>query len=235
MILLDQTRFKVLSIAAALAFAWSCDGAEPWQEALKKMPLREPATELTRTNCVELLLGAFQPDPLVKAFIFMPGATDEFHFFRRAHAVVTNHSPTLLDAVTALTNQTLIRATWRPPFLLLHTDEDPTEPLYRIEDIRTHEQIQHRKFLRHALFIDSDWDFLHPRLSWHVNARMLPAKISHHSWHFYRHSFAAWNLTAWEALEAVSLAGKTTFTVGKRRVVFEGDVRVGQNFDAAGQ
>jgi hypothetical protein len=225
--LFHSTPTAALALFTAFLFALPGLASEPWQAALAKMPLREPASELNRTNCVSLMLRAFQPDPLVKALIFMPGATDEFHFFKRAHPVLTNTSPTLLDAVIALTNQTLIRAAWRPPFLLLHTDEDPTEPLFRIEDARTHDRIQKRKFLRHALYIDRDWDFLHPFLSWHVNVRMIPSKMSHESWHFYRHSFAAWHLTAWETLEAVSLAGKTTFVVEKRQVVFDGDTRVG--------
>jgi len=42
---------------------------------------------------------------------------------------------------------------------------------------------------------------------------------------------AGWNLNGWEALEAVSLAGKTKYTVRRSKVfrrpyiVFDGDVR----------
>jgi len=52
----------------------------------------------------------------------MPGATDEFYFSGARHATLTNSNPSLLDAVTALTNQTYIHATFQPP--LLHTTED---------------------------------------------------------------------------------------------------------------
>ena len=100
---------------------------EPWQQALSRMPLGVPQggmIELKRTNCVPLMLDAFQPNGVVKALIFMPGATDELYFFRRAHATLTNANPSLLDAVTALTNQTHIQATFQPPLLLLHTTED---------------------------------------------------------------------------------------------------------------
>ena len=100
---------------------------EPWQDALARMPLGVPQSgviELNRTNCVPLMLDAFQSNGVVKALIFMPGATDELCFFRRAHATLTNANPTLLDAVTALTNQTFIQATFQPPLLLLHTTED---------------------------------------------------------------------------------------------------------------
>ena len=73
------------------------------------------------------MLDAFQSNAVVKALIFMPGATDELYFFRRAHAKLTNANPSLLDAIVALTNQTYIQATFQPPLLLLHTTEDPLD------------------------------------------------------------------------------------------------------------
>ncbi len=45
------------------------------------MPLGTNVTELNRTNCVGIMLRAFQSNNVVKALIFMPGATDEFYFF----------------------------------------------------------------------------------------------------------------------------------------------------------
>ena len=89
----------------------------------------------------------------------MPGATDEFYFFRRARARLTNEAPTLLDAVVALTNQTYVRATLNPPFLLLHTAEDPLEPIAVVEDPRTAERVKGRKFEKHALFEDKALGF----------------------------------------------------------------------------
>ena len=190
------------------------------------MPLAPPVAALTRTNCVDVMLRAFQSNATVKALIFMPGATDEFYMFNRARATLTNSAPTLLDAVTALTNQTLIRVTFLPPFLLLHSDEDPLEPLFKITDEVTAEKLRQRKFLPRALCNDRDWDFLMPVLEKQLKMDFRPWPHRRDSWHFYRHSFAAWNLTGWEALQAVSLAGKETFTVEKKRVVFAGDVRV---------
>src|ERR1043165_7155168 len=99
--------FFLLLIATRFAFA----AEETWQSALDRMPLNTAVTELNRTNCVEVLLNALQPDATVKALIFMPGATDEFYMFNRAKAALTNAAPSLLDAVNALTNQTYIRAT----------------------------------------------------------------------------------------------------------------------------
>src|SRR6266496_3675139 len=69
-----------------------------WESALDQMPLGAGITELSRTNCVDLMLKAFQSNAVVKALIFMPGATDEFYMFKRARAQLTNASPTLLDA-----------------------------------------------------------------------------------------------------------------------------------------
>jgi hypothetical protein len=197
-----------------------------WQTPLGQMPLAAGVTELVRTNCVDAMLRAFQSNDVVKALVFMPGATDEFYMFHRAHAVLTNDAPTLLDAVNALTRQTNIRVTFDPPLLLLHTDEDPIDPLYTIQDQATADKIRARRFMAHALFNDIDWDHLMPVLEKRLKCDFRPWPRHRDSWHFYRHSFAAWNLDGWEALEAVSLAGKEKFTVKKHRVVFEGDVRV---------
>ncbi|HWD19167.1 MAG TPA: hypothetical protein VHB20_07795 [Verrucomicrobiae bacterium] len=196
-----------------------------WQEAFAKMPLPENVAELDRSNCVRLMLHAFQRNAAVKALIFMPGATDEFYFFRRAHARLTNASPTLLDAVIALTNQTYIRVAERPPFLLLHGVEDPLEPLVIIQDQKTADRIKRKKFDRAALFDDLDWDHMEPLLAFAADTRMRPPPDSPLSHHFFRNSFAEFDLTAWEAMEASAMAGKTKFTVQRRHVLFEGDDR----------
>jgi hypothetical protein len=197
-----------------------------WQETLAKMPLTEKVSELNRHNCVKVMLNSFQRNPAVKALIFMPGATDEFYFFRRAKARLTNSAPTLLDAVAALTNQTYIRATLRPPLLLLHTAEDSLDPIIVIQDQHTADRLQKKHFEKHGVFNDRDWDFMQPILSFDLDTKMLPGLNSHESHHFFRHSFAEFGLNGWDALRAVALAGKTVFTVQKKRVVFTGDTRV---------
>jgi hypothetical protein len=189
------------------------------------MPLGTNIMELNRTNCVGILLRAFQSNDVVKALIVMPGATDEFYFFRRARAALTNSPASLLDAVSALTNQTLIRATFRPPFLLLHTGEDILEPAFRIEHPATADKLRQARFVAHGVYNDRDWDYLRTVLKTSLRTDMRPLAYSHDSWHFYRHSFAAWNLSGWEALEAAALAGQTSFTVRSKRVVFELDTR----------
>lgn len=199
--------------------------SESWQEALAKMPLRTSVTQLTKTNAVEVMLEAFQENDAAKALILMPGATDEFYFFNRGNARLTNSSPSLLDAITALTNQTLIHVTFRAPFILLHSVEDPLEPLFKIEDEKTFQRIRKKKFRPFILYNDRDWDFILPTLTFHLDTKILPGQYSHESHHFYRHSFAAYNLNGFEILEALAFAGKTQFTIEKKKVLFEGDKR----------
>jgi hypothetical protein len=216
-------RALILLLVCLLPAAAGAD--EAWQVALAGMPLGTPVAELNRTNCVSVMLPALQSNNLVKGLVFLPGATDEFYLFHRARAVLTNVRPSLLDAVMALTNQTRIRATFRPPLLLLHTDEDPVEPLFEIKHPETAARLRQAKFVPHALYDDRDWDSLLPVLKKSLGVEFTPKLHSRNSYHFYRHSFAAWNLNGWEALEAIALAGKSSFTVDRKRAVFEGDQR----------
>ncbi len=150
----------------------------------------------------------------------MPGATDEFYFFRRAAAALTNSAPTLLDAVFALTNQTYIRATCRRLSCSCTPPRTRWTLIAVIEDQRTADRIKRKHFEKHGVFNDRDWDYhpahpgLRPRYP-HPSRRR-----SHDSYHFFRHSFAEFDLNGWDALRAVALAGKTRFTVKKKWVVF---------------
>jgi hypothetical protein len=198
---------------------------DSWQSALARMPLDTNVTELTATNYAKVMLGAFQSNGAVKALVFLPGAIDEFYWNRQTKAKLTNDWPSLLDAVNALTNQTRIRALFRPPMLLLRTDSDPLEPQGVIKDASTARRIMQQRFVAHALYNDRDWDTLRPTMRKTCRVDFWPGMYSSYSFHFYRHSFAAWNLTGWEALEAVSLAGKTAFTVEEDRVIFQEDHR----------
>src|SRR5258708_27461350 len=73
---------------------------------------------------------------------------------------------------------------------------------------------------------DRDWKYVQPILKKALKMDIRPWRDSYDTWHFYRNSFAAWNLTGWEALETVALGGKTSFTVARSRILFEGDDRV---------
>jgi hypothetical protein len=220
----SDMNYRVL--LALLLVPWQLMAQTTWQEELGKMPLAKPVTELNRTNVVPVMLAAFKRNSAVKALIFMPGATDEFYFFRRAHAKLTNASPTLLDAVNALTNQTYIRATVRAPFLLLHTAEDPLEPTEIIDDQKTADSIKGHKYDKAAIYDDKDWDYIRHLLGLYLKTNLTPKAFSHDSNHFFRNSFAEFDLTGWEALEAVAMASKTKFTVKKNQVLFDLDERV---------
>jgi hypothetical protein len=200
-------------------------GAPSWQEELAKMPLTAKPAELDGRNCAPVLFNSFQRGASVQAIILMPGATDELYFFRRVHARLTNDAPTLLDAISALTNQSFIQATFRPPLLLLHTVEDPLEPDIVVKDERTADRIRKKHFEKRAIFYDKDWDFVEPILAFDLDTRLSPGLRSHDSHHFFRHSLVEFGLNGWDALEAIALAGKTKVTIERKRIVFKGDTR----------
>ena len=186
---------------------------ETWQSALSRMPLGANAAELNRTNCVSLMLNSFQSNAAVKALIFMPGATDELYFFRRAHAKLTNVHPSLLDAVVALTDQTYIRATFRPPLLLLHTSEDPLDAIAIVKNKSTAAKLHRNVIPDRVVFDDASWDEVRAALSKKLSVGLRPFSNAPDSWHFYRHNLAVCGVTEWEMLETIAMADKTKFTV----------------------
>jgi hypothetical protein len=198
------------------------------------MPLGEPVAELNSSNAVQVMLTSFRSNDVVKGLVFMPGATDEFYFFHRARAQLTNRPASLLDAVEALRAQTRIQPAFHAPLLLLHANEDQLQPVVQAESLSLLEKVRSARFVIHGVYIDRDWDYMQPILRKSLKVEVLPARYSSDSWHFYRHSFAAWNLNGWEALEAMVLAGKTRCSIQKqgglslRRtlVAFEQDRRV---------
>src|SRR5581483_2691992 len=197
-----------------------CRAADDWRAVLAGMPLREPVTELNTSNYARLLLGAFESNDTVKALIIMPGAVDTFFWHRETTATLTNASPTLLDAVVALTNQTRIHATFEPPFLLLRFDWDPQQPLCEILDGTPIAKLQRKTFAGHVLCNDQDWDSMLPTLKKGTGLAIAPKKHSRYSYHFYRSTFAAWNLNSWEAVEAMALSTRTIVSVGRRTLSF---------------
>lgn len=201
--------------------------AGSWAEALSRMPLPGNVVHLNRTNCVEVMLPAFQSNATVKALIFLPGATDELYFFRRAEAALRTPTPSLLDAVVALTNQTHIRANFRAPFVLLHSGEDVLELQTTIQSEPAVEKLRRGKSLPHLMFNDRDWDAVRKTVKGHIKPVLWPGPYANDSRHFYRHTFAAWNLSPWETLEAIAFAAKARITVRRGSVVFTPDERFG--------
>ncbi len=201
---------------------------ESWTNVLGRMPLATNVSVLNHTNCAQVLLASFQSNATAKALIFMPGATDELYFFKRVHVALTNSHPSLLDAVVALTNRSPLRVTFHEPFVLLYSGEDVLDLYFHIKHEGTQKKLRAGKPLPHLVAVDRDWTQLLGLMKKKIPATLLPYERTTGSWHFYRHTFAGWNLTPWEALEASALAGKTKFTVVRGGVVFEVDPRVGE-------
>lgn len=207
--------------------ALTARAGEPWQDVLAQMPLAARTAELNRTNCVPLLLDSLQSNGIVKALVVMPGATDELFFFRRAHAVLTNANPSLLDAVMALTNQTFIQATFRPPLLLLHTTEDPLDGFAAVKNKSTAAKLHLRPVPGRVRLEDADWGKTRAALKGKLGIGLRPFENALGTHHFYRHNFVACGLTDWEMLETLALAGRTTFTVNWLTANFQPDRRSG--------
>lgn len=219
-------RHSIVVAFALLLLATAITGrSQDWQKEFVAMPLAEAPRELNRTNAARLMLGAFKANAAVKALIFMPGATDELYFFDRDKAKLTNAAPTLLDAIAAYTNQTRIRAVFRPPFLLLHSAEDTLASSVVIEDAKTAEKLRGKTFAKQFLSDDQPWEFIKREVGWNLNINVTPGGTSEPSYHFYRHTLAGFGLNGMEAIEAVSLAGKTVVTVKKRALSFIADIR----------
>jgi len=218
---------KWIGLLLLCALSQGAFAGELWQEVLARMPLGVGVTELGRTNCVPRMLEAFQSNGVVKALIFMPGATDELYFFRRADAMLTNTNPSLLDAVTALTNQTHIQATFQPPLLLLHTTEDSLDVVAVVKNKSTAAKLRQRRVTGRVLLADADWEIVRSTLKGKLNIGLRPFPSAMETWHFYRHNFAACGVTDWEMLETLALAGKSTFTVNWLTADFQPDRRAG--------
>lgn len=214
--------FVYVWLTASTVFA-----GETWQDALAHMPLGTDVTELNRSNCVSAMLNAFQSNTVVKALVFMPGATDELYFYRRVHAKLTNANPTLLDAVVTLTNQSYIRATFQHPLLLLHTSEDEINVISSVKSKSTAAKLQLKTIPDRIVFNDASWDEIRAALDDKLSIGLRPFSNAPDSWHFYRHNFAVCGVTEWEMLEAIALTDKTKFTVHWLTADFQLDQRSG--------
>lgn len=223
---------RALGVVLMLLLGMVTAPAADWPAALRVMPLAEPAREINETNFARLMLNSFQSNAVVKGIVLMPGATDEFYFFHRATTKLAASDTNLLAALTALTNQSRLRVLHRPPFLLLHTSEDLLTLELRIKNQKLVERLKATPFVPHVVYDDRDWDSLRPILAGQLDASIWPQQNSRESWHFYRHSFAGWHLSGWDALEAIALSGKSTFSLqrtlfrGRPLLTFEPDRRV---------
>lgn len=183
------------------------------------MPLKADII-LNRDNCLPMLLSAFQSNAVVKALVFLPAVSDDFYLINRDQPKLDLKADNLLAAITALTNATAVRATFRAPCLLLHLDRDALEPKLFVHHPGTVERLKKSCHLPHALWVDTHWERLQPTLQEGLKVKILPAGPSSDAWHFARHNLAAWNLPDWELAVALSLSGKTSLSVEANRLVF---------------
>jgi hypothetical protein len=141
--------------------------------------------------------------------------------------MLTNAAPSLLDAVSALTNQTYIQVTFQPPLLLLHTTEDSLDGFATVKNGSTAAKLRERLIIDRLDFNDADWDVVRAKVNPELSVGLRPFSGAAETWHFYRQNFAVCGVTEWEMLETLALSGKTTFTVTWLTARFEPDRRHG--------
>ncbi len=203
-----------------------CSGAalrlpaqEPWQEALRKMPI-SPGTNVNRDNALPIILTAFKSNNLVRGVVFLPAVSDDFYLVSRALPKLNIQADDLLAAISALTNKTGLRVTFRAPLLLLHLERDRLEPSLVIKHKATAERLKQQSSLPRAIIADMHWRGLQPLLQDGLKLKVTPTPESPEAWHFARHNMAAWGLADWDLLAALSLTGKTTIAIQRNRAVF---------------
>jgi hypothetical protein len=197
-----------------------------WSTALKDMPLQLLNARLDRTNCVELILKSFRSNSVVKGIVFLPGATDELYLTRRVNPRLTSHAPSLLEGIHSITNGSLIRATFRHPLLLLHTDSDLLEPNIANEPDAMLPSFYKKGAASDLLYIDRSWEKIQPDLRRWLGVSVIPASGSRESWHFYRHHLRGFQLSEHELLEAVCLSGKTQVTINRHGGLFRNRMQI---------
>lgn len=193
---------------------------ESWVKALRTMPV--PPVALNRSNAVDVLLGAFQSNTVVKAIVVLPGVSDDFYLIHRDAPALNLRATNLWEGIVTLTNATAMRVTWRKPFVLLHARaSDVLEPSIRVEDAAMAARLKRHSLPNRVLHLDAHWETVQPTLERALGRRVRPDGASTEAWHFNRHNLAGWNLTGWELLEAISLTGGTSVTVLNRGIDFQ--------------
>lgn len=208
-----------------MGFLWlgvlTAFGQAGWQETLAGMPLPGGANPIERNNVIRRLLEGLQSNDVVRAIVVLPAVSDDLYLINRDKPALNLRATNLWQAVVALTNATEIRATFRPPFLLIHRDDDALDAQFTVKDAGAAQRLKSESRLSRALFCDTHWEKVRPVLNKALRPGIHPWGTSRGAWHFARHNLAAWRVSDWEVLVAVSLTGKSAFTVEKRRVTFE--------------
>jgi len=205
-----------------------------WAGALKDMPLQLGNSPLDRTNCVEWILKSFRSNSVVKGIVFLPGSTDELYLARRVNPRLLSPAPSLWQGIQSITQGGFIHATFRAPFLLLHTSSDVLEPAIAEEPGVVLPPAKGERAVPNFLCLDRNWEKLQPELEHWLGVSVNPSGSNRKSWHFYRHNLTGFQLSPHELLEAVCLSGKTRTIIDKRggllrnriQIIFSPDKRL---------
>jgi hypothetical protein len=219
-------RFRLkagLHTFATLAFLFSLVAlrAQDWQTAFSKISIHTQTFPAHQTPPIELILTNFQPTAEIRGVILMPGAADRIIFYDWGE-INLRENPTLLDAITALTNKVGLRVFVTPPFLLIGMPyDDPSDPLTILPKTRPEKlKLDQHKLPGRTYYIDRPYDRLVPKIQKVSRLRIKPSLSDPASWHFYRLSFIAYDLDAADLLRAVAYGTKTSVRIEGRRATF---------------
>ena len=192
--------------------------AQTWSEALSQMPL--PAeTALNRDNCMRVMLGAFQSNATVCALVFLPAVADDFYLIHRDQQLNLRVS-NLWEGIRALTNSTGVRVVWTNGMVLLRLARETPEARVRIKNETAAARLRQTR-IGVVVWIDRHWDRLQPELRGLIAMDTKPAPNSKTAWHFGRHNLAAFDISAWDLISAMTLSSGTECAVEKKHVVFQ--------------
>jgi len=206
-------------VVCCLSGAANLLAQENWQQALQRMPLNVEIP-LSRENCLPRLLAAFQSNQIVKAFVISPSVCDDFYLINRNVPKLTLKADNVFAAIVALTNLTSARFTCSPPLLLLHLERDALQPALIIKHPATAARLAQQSHFPHAFWSDIPWERVQPELRKALKLNIQPWAKSVDAWHIPRHNLTAWNLSDWDLVSALSLAGKTTILVQRNGLRF---------------
>jgi hypothetical protein len=194
---------------------------QDWQSHFATIPIRPTKFRAHLTPPVELILTNFKPSPDIRAIVLMPGAADRLYFYDWGE-VTLPPNPTLLDAITALTNAADLRVFIAPPFLLIGRPyDDPTDPLSitataPIEKLKLNERKQRGR----TYYLDRPYDRIIPQAEKLTRLKLKPTRRSFASWHFYRLAFVGYDLTAAEFLKALAYGTKCSVVIDRKYANF---------------
>ena len=205
------------TLLAALLLCFSIQ-AEDWQAHFAKIPINTTSFRAHLTPPVDLVLTNFRPTSEIRAVVLMPGASDRLYFYDWGE-VKLPQNPTLLDAITALTNAADLRVFIVPPFLLLGMSYDnPNDPLTVTPPAKSAQPA--RKIRGRTYFLDRPYDRLLPIAEKFTKLKFIPKRTSVDSWHYYRLSFVGYDLSSDELLRALAYGTKTTVAIDRKRARF---------------